>query len=75
MDRDTVRNIVEFYSENKFEKLAYLVGCIIRIYHDARSSECQIINLHRTGSLSPFLEIIQFSVVENMTRMLRNGKS
>jgi len=34
-------NSVEFYSKNKFEKLVHLVGFIIRIYHDARSSECQ----------------------------------
>jgi hypothetical protein len=33
---------VEFYSKNKFEKLVHLVGFIIRIYHDARSSECQM---------------------------------
>ena len=33
---------VEFYSKNKFEKLVLLVGFIIRIYHDARSPECQI---------------------------------
>jgi hypothetical protein len=33
---------VEFYSKNKFEKLVHLVGFITRIYHDARSSECQI---------------------------------
>ena len=32
---------VEFYSKNKFEKLVHLVGFIITIYHDARSSECQ----------------------------------
>jgi hypothetical protein len=32
---------VEFYSKNKFEKLVHLVGFIIRIYHDARSSEFQ----------------------------------
>jgi len=32
---------VEFYSKNKFEKLLHLVGFIIRIYHDARSSERQ----------------------------------
>ena len=32
---------VEFYSKNKFEKLVHLVGFIIRIYHDARSPECQ----------------------------------
>jgi hypothetical protein len=28
-------------SKNKFENLVHLVGFIIRIYHDARSSECQ----------------------------------
>ena len=33
----------EFYSKNKFEKSVHLVGFVIRIYHDARSSECQII--------------------------------
>jgi hypothetical protein len=27
--------------QNKFEKLVHLVGFIIRIYHDARSHECQ----------------------------------
>jgi len=32
---------VEFCSKNKSEKLAHLVGFIIRIYHDARSSERQ----------------------------------
>ena len=30
---------VELYSKNKFEKLVYLVGFIIRIYHDAWSPE------------------------------------
>jgi hypothetical protein len=33
---------VEFYSKNKFEELVHLVGFIIRIYHEARSAECQI---------------------------------
>jgi hypothetical protein len=33
---------VEFYSKNKFEKLAHLVVFITRMYHDARSTECQI---------------------------------
>jgi len=34
---------VEFYSKNKFEELVYvyLVGFIVRIYHDARSLERQ----------------------------------
>ena len=34
MERETVKN--------KFEKLVRLVGFIIRMYHDARSFECQI---------------------------------
>ena len=34
---------VEFYSKNKFQKLVHLVGFIIRIYHDARSPERQIV--------------------------------
>jgi len=33
---------VEF-SKNKFEKLVHLVGFIIRIYHDARSPERQML--------------------------------
>jgi len=33
---------VEFYSQNKFEKLVHLVGFITRIYHDAWSPERQI---------------------------------
>jgi hypothetical protein len=32
---------VALYSRNKSEKLVHLVGFIMRIYHDARSSECQ----------------------------------
>jgi hypothetical protein len=32
---------VEFYSNNKFEKLVHVVGFITRLYHDARSSKCQ----------------------------------
>ena len=32
---------VEFDSKNKFKKLVHLVGFVIRIYHDARSSACQ----------------------------------
>jgi hypothetical protein len=37
---------VNFYSKkNKFEKLVHLVGFIVRIYHDARSPERQILSL------------------------------
>ena len=35
-------NNVESYSKNKSEKLVHLVGFMIRIYHDARSPERQI---------------------------------
>ena len=34
---------VESYSKNKFEKSVHLVGFVIRIYHDARSPERQIL--------------------------------
>ena len=33
---------LESYSKNKFEKLVHLLGFIIRIYYDRRSSECQL---------------------------------
>jgi hypothetical protein len=35
---------IEFYSKSKFEKLMYLIGFIIRIYHNAGSSEYQNIS-------------------------------
>ena len=38
---------VEFHSKNKFDKLVHPVGFIIRIYHDARSHERQIRQLHK----------------------------
>ena len=38
--RKTRPKHVVLYSKNKFEKLVHLFGFIIRIYHDARSSEC-----------------------------------
>ena len=40
---------VEFYSKNKFEKLVHLVGFIIRIYHNARSPELQILSRQFTS--------------------------
>ena len=33
---------VEFHSKNKFKGSEHVVCCIIKIYHDARSLECQI---------------------------------
>jgi hypothetical protein len=41
---------VEFYSKNKFEKLVHFIGFIVRIYHDARSSEYQISDSFTTGA-------------------------
>ena len=35
---------VEFYPKNEFEKLVLLVGFIIRIYHDARSAEREMLS-------------------------------
>jgi hypothetical protein len=43
MDSGPVRNMESTLS-NKFEKLCISLAFIIRIYHDARSSECQIQN-------------------------------
>jgi hypothetical protein len=34
---------VEFHAKNRFEKLVHLVGFFIRIYHDARPHERQIL--------------------------------
>ena len=36
---------VEFYSKKKCEKSVHLIGFIIRIYHDARSYECQAVHV------------------------------
>jgi hypothetical protein len=41
MDSGPVRNMQSTLS-NKYEKLCTLLAFIIRIYHDALSSECQI---------------------------------
>ena len=30
------------FADSKFEKIVHLVGFIIRTYHDARSSKCQV---------------------------------
>jgi hypothetical protein len=37
----TCPKYVEFYSKNKLEKFVHLFGFTIKIYHDARPSECQ----------------------------------
>ena len=52
---------VEFYSKNKFEELVHLIGFIIRIYHDARYSECQIRRWSRMYVKSKTLCLTWFS--------------
>ena len=51
---------VEFYSKSKFEKLVHLVGFIIRICHDARSSKCQS---YWTLKFQVFSLVVVFGVV------------
>ena len=42
VERKPVRNMQSFITPLKIEKLVHLLGFIIRIYHDVRSSEYQI---------------------------------
>ena len=45
---------VEFYSKNSFEKLVHLVGFIIRISHDARSPDRQMLQeIYQQLEVSP----------------------
>ena len=59
---------VEFYSKNIFKKLVHLVGFIIRIYHDARSSERQSLTFPSRNNVqimifrTPLLREILFAV-------------
>jgi len=57
---------VESYSKNKFEKLAHLVSFIIRIYHDARSSECQIC-FHLFFTSNFLFSLTPFDVIRRIT--------
>jgi len=41
---------VEFYSKIKFKKLVHLIGFIIRLFHDARSPERQILLFRLTNT-------------------------
>jgi hypothetical protein len=54
---------IEFYSRNKFENLVHLVGFIIRIYHGARSSECQFL-LSALNAFASFAVKVWNSVVQ-----------
>ena len=54
MDRDNCQKYEEPHSKNKFEKLVLLVGFIIGLYHDARSSECQNVKYVSEDFMSVF---------------------
>ena len=56
---------LEFYSKNKFEKLVYLVGFIIRIYNGARSFEYQ----------TPYLICIKYMAKFNSSELSKVYKN
>ena len=59
---------VDFYSKNKFEKLLHLVGFIMRMYHNARSSECHtlmLITMRCTDSITEGLCSYTTRIVTN----------
>jgi len=47
---------VEFYSKNNFEKLVHLIGFIIRICHDARSTEREISRVYHAFDVTNLLK-------------------
>ena len=51
---------LEFYSKNKFYELVNLVGFIIRIYHDARSTERQICLCNFFYVVRMFTDLVSF---------------
>jgi hypothetical protein len=56
------------YSKNKFKKLVHLVGFIIRMEHDARSSDCQITSILE-GRNSKVFAKREHSVTNNNRKM------
>ena len=48
---------VQFFIKNKFEKQCISLASIIRIYHDERSSECQIHNFIITNIVQTDLKL------------------
>jgi len=71
MDRGTVQNM-QFYSKNKFEKLVHPVGFIIRIYHNARSTERHINTIFMTWD-SRKLTAATVLVENKMRNRVRRG--
>jgi len=57
---------VEFYSKNKFQKLVHLVGFIIRIYHDARSPERQMLSPSSTY-FTPLLATTSLKLISSLS--------
>jgi len=55
-------------SKNKFEKLVHLVGSIIRIYHDALSSECQTRPRYVTSNSTTLCNVSVFWYVTGVLR-------
>jgi hypothetical protein len=55
---------VEFCRKNQFEELVHLVDFIIRIYHDARSSELQNENL-----ISPIIYRLVYIFLQNFVHL------
>jgi hypothetical protein len=53
----------EFYSKNKFEKLVNPVDFIIRIDHDAQSSECQIVQKFRIKPPTIMFDILNSNLI------------
>jgi len=58
---------VEFYSKNKFEKLVHLVGFNIRIYHDARAPEPQMLVIIISSS-SSILSLLSLTSLSSSSR-------
>jgi len=61
--------------QNKFEKLVRLVGFIIRVYHNAWSSECQI-NLYMfyTQNMSVFLDEMPHNLIGTRIRLISHSQ-
>ena len=62
---------IEFYSKNKCEKLVHLVGFIIRICHDAQSSECQTVGFVRCiSNIGLYFHVIRYCMTHTHDKAL-----